>query len=176
MAPMPPLAALFLLTLGFGAFLSAPVWAHPTTDSTVGAIIESTVGASAALGTAPSTALSASAAPTAVPWVAIVVLAVVVIALRRWPRPALGIVVGLVLGLLTFENGVHSVHHLDDPGSAASCSVATAMAQVAGTPIDGAAPDSFVQPSYGRLGPDPQPGFKAVSLAIRQGRAPPRAV
>jgi hypothetical protein len=120
--------------------------------------------------------LSAPPAPTAVPWFAIVVLAIVAIVLRRWPRPTLGIVVGLILGLLTFENGVHSVHHLDDPGSAATCSVATATAQVAGTPIDGAASESFVPPSYEQIGSDPQPGFEAVSLAIRQGRAPPHTV
>jgi hypothetical protein len=176
MAPMSPLVMGYLLVLSVGAFLSVPAWAHPTTDSPVGAIIESTVGASAALDTAPSAALSAPPAPAAVPWVAIIVLAIGVIVLRGWPRPTLGVFVSLVLGVLTFENGVHSVHHLDDPASAATCSVATATAQVAGTPVDGAAAESFVQPSYERLVLEPRPGFEAVSLAIRQGRAPPHAV
>ena len=48
-------------------------------------------------------------------------------------------VVGVALAVLTFETGVHSVHHLGDEAGAAQCSVASASTHLAGTPEEGPA-------------------------------------
>jgi len=54
-------------------------------------------------------------------------------------RQAVASLLTLTLAVLTFETGVHSVHHLGDDAGAARCSVAAASNHLAGTPEDGPA-------------------------------------
>ena len=101
-----------------------------------------------------------------------------IIAWRR-PRRALVLAVVLILGLFAFENGVHSVHHLndlrhlDDLRSGATCSVAAATAHLAGTPVDSAPPEYRILTAQERVVLPQQLSFDASSLAAHQGRAPP---
>jgi hypothetical protein len=123
----------------------------------------------------PSTAAwSAAPAPPAIPWPSLFAVAAVIIVARR-PRRALALAIVLILGLFAFENGVHSVHHINDLQSGAACSVAAATVHVAGTPVDGTTAELLILPSQERLVLQQQPNFEALSLAVHQGRAPPLA-
>jgi len=101
------------------------------------------------------------------------------IAAWRRPRRALVPAIVVILTVFAFENGVHSVHHLnarhhaDDLRSGATCTVAAATAQLAGTPVDGAVDAPFIPAAPERLILQQQLSFDASSLAVHQGRAPP---
>jgi len=105
-------------------------------------------------------------------------VAVMIVAWRR-PRRALALAIVLILGLFAFENGVHSVHHLndlrqvDDLRSATKCPVAAATTHLAGTPVDGATHEHLVLTSPERVVLPQQLGFEASCIAVHQGRAPP---
>jgi hypothetical protein len=62
------------------------------------------------------------------------------------PRRTLVTAIVLVLGVLTVETGVHSVHHLTDRQAAADCVVASATAHVHGA-TDVTAPDAIWLPT-----------------------------
>lgn len=162
-----------LLVLAACAIWCAPAWAHPA----LGTTYEPPVVAEAA---APSTAAwSAAPAPRAVPWAG--VLAAAAAAMPAWlrTRRAFALALVLVLAVLAFENGVHSVHHLGDPRhlndlrSDTTCVVAAATAHVSGTTVDGPTPEHLVLPSPERLVVRQLPSLEALSLAAHQGRAPP---
>jgi hypothetical protein len=65
----------------------------------------------------------------------VVLAAVSAAGMVRRKRLALSLV--LLLAVLGFEAGFHSVHHLDDPARAAECAVAVATAHLAGSLVDG---------------------------------------
>ncbi|MGH7333117.1 MAG: hypothetical protein ACREKS_10320 [Candidatus Rokuibacteriota bacterium] len=52
-------------------------------------------------------------------------LLILMAGVARWRRPV-ALALGLIALVLTFENGVHSVHHLGSPSEAAHCAVAVA--------------------------------------------------
>jgi hypothetical protein len=167
---MPPmsrsLALLSLLVLGASAAWCAPAWAHP--------VVELTVDPQVVVETPSTDGWSAAPAPPTIPWPGLFAVAVVIIVARR-PRRALALAIVLILGLFAFENGVHSVHHIHDLRSEATCSVAAATVHVNGTPVDGTIPEPLILPSQERLALQQQPNFEAWSLAVHQGRAPPLA-
>ena len=122
----------------------------------------------------PSTATWHPApAPPALPWMGIVVGALVAVAVARRPRRAVALAIVFVLALFAFETGVHSVHHLNDHGSGATCAVASGTAHVTGTLVDGGAGETLVLESLERLVLDSRPNVEIRSLAVHQGRAPP---
>jgi hypothetical protein len=106
-----------------------------------------------------------------VPWPAILAAAAALIVGWRRPRRALALAIVLILALFAFENGVHSVHHLndlrhlDDLRSGLTCHVAAASAHLSGTPVDATTPEYLVVQH--------QPAVDALSLSAHQGRAPP---
>jgi hypothetical protein len=114
-----------------------------------------------------------------VPWPAILAAAAALIVAWRRPRRALALAIVLILALFAFENGVHSVHHLndvrhfDDLRSGLTCHVAAASAHLSGTPVDATTPESLVLPAYERVVVQSQPAVDALSLSAHQGRAPP---
>src|SRR5215510_1889170 len=95
---------------------------------------------------APTTMPAWSSAPTlpAMPWPALLGAAAALVFAWWRPRRALTLGIVMILAVLAFENGVHSVHHLnqvrhlDDLRSSSTCPVAAAIAHVAGTLVDGA--------------------------------------
>ena len=83
-----------------------PAWAHPA--------IEAAAQAPAPAVAAPTATWSSAPTPPAVPWPAILAAAAALIVAWRRPRRARALAIVLILALFAFENGVHSVHHLND--------------------------------------------------------------
>ena len=148
-----------------------PTWAHPAFE----AVAQTPAPAVAA----PTATWSSAPTPPAVPWPAILAAAAALIVAWRRPRRALALAIVLILALFAFENGVHSVHHLndlrhlDDLRSGLTCHVAAASAHLSGTPVDATTPESLVLPAYERLVVQSQRVVDALSLSAHQGRAPP---
>ena len=167
------LSMISLLVLAVCAFSCAPALAHPALDTAVGSSAPTPIAA-------PSTmAWSSAPTPPVIPWPAMLAAAAAVIVAWRRPRRALALAIVMILGLFAFENGVHSVHHLndlrhlDDLRSGAICQVAAATAHVAGTLVDGLTPEHLVLPSPVRLVLPQHLSLEALSPAAHQGRAPP---
>jgi hypothetical protein len=115
-----------------------------------------------------------SAAPApAPPWAAIAVVAVAALAVAWRPRRVLALTLVLVAGVLAFETGVHSTHHLGQPEEAAACAVAAMATQLnadlVGTALD-TVPVHVVEILPAAPGP---PVVPARPLAPDAGRAPP---
>src|SRR6516225_5534267 len=135
-ARMSPMSRRFIITavllLAASVLWGAPAWSHPA--------LEVAVDVASAT---PASTLAWSSAPTlpAVPWPALLGAAALVFAWWR-PRRALALGIVMILAVLAFENGVHSVHHLnqvrhlDDLRSSSTCPVAAATAHIAGTLVD----------------------------------------
>jgi len=154
-----------MLVLVVSGFWGAPASAHPALEIAAGLPQATTPPATMAWSSAPT--------PLVVPWPAMLAIAVALIVTWRRPRRALVLAIVLILGVFAFENGVHSVHHLNDLRSGPTCSVAAATAHLAGTPIDGATPDHLVLTSQERVVLPQQLSFVVPCLAAHQGRAPP---
>lgn len=158
-----------VLLLAASVLWGAPAWSHPA--------LEVAVDVASAT---PASTLAWSSAPTlpAVPWPALLGAAALVFAWWR-PRRALALGIVMILAVLAFENGVHSVHHLndlrhrEDLRSGLTCHVAAATAHLSGTPVDVATHESLVLPSYESVVVPAQPDVDARSLSAHQGRAPP---
>jgi len=154
---------------------SAPAWAH----SAVKAAAESPAASVPAPMAAAMAASTAAAAAPSVPWPAILAAAAALIVAWRRPRRALALAIVLILALFAFENGVHSVHHLNDVRhledlrSGLTCHVAAATAHLSGTPVDVATHESLVLPSHESVLVLAQPDVDTRSLSAHQGRAPP---
>ena len=150
---------------------SAPAWAHSAFKAAAEAPVPTAP--------APMAAWTAAAAAPSVPWPAILAAAAALIVAWRRPRRALALAIVLILALFAFENGVHSVHHLndlrhrEDLRSGLTCHVAAATAHLSGTPVDVATHESLVLPSYESVVVPAQPDVDARSLSAHQGRAPP---
>jgi hypothetical protein len=172
MARMSPRIAL-IAALGLGACMSccAPAWAH------------SVLEVAAPVPAAPASGATWTSAPSlpAVPGPAVLAAAAALLVAWRRPRRALALAIVLVLALFAFENGVHSVHHLndlrhlEDLRSRLTCHVAAAMAHLSGTPVDTTTLESLVLPSYEGVVVPTQSAVAARSLSAHQGRAPPRS-
>ena len=92
---------------------------------------------------------------------------------RRPQVVALGLV--LLLGLVAFEMGLHSVHHGADPLHAVTCVVAAASAHLAATAVDFLVAVDVMLPAVAAA-PEIDPfGRLTSSLRPDQGRAPPSA-
>ena len=164
------------LVLAASMLWGTPVSAHPTPEVRAALEAQAELPVPSAL---PSSLWSAAPTPPTVPWPIVLAVAAVSIAAWRRPRRALVLAIVLILGLFAFENGVHSVHHLndvrhlDDLRSGATCTVAAATAQLSGTPVDYAVEAQLIPASPERLVPQQSLSFDASDLAAHQGRAPP---
>jgi hypothetical protein len=172
MTPMSRRFALIsALVLAASVSWCGPAMAHPA--------IEAAAQSSTPAVAVPTATWSSAPTPPAVPWPAILAAAAALIVAWRRPRRALALAIVLILALFAFENGVHSVHHLndlrhlEDLRSGLTCHVAAATAHLSGTPVDVTTPEDLVLPSYERLVVQHQPAVDALSLSAHQGRAPP---
>jgi hypothetical protein len=164
------------LVLAASMLWGTPVSAHPMAEVRAALELQAELPVPT---TSPSLLWSAAPAPPSVSWP--IVLAVVAVSIATWRRPrrALALAIVLVLGLFAFENGVHSVHHLndlrhlDDLRSGATCTVAAATAQLSGTPVHYAIEAQLIPASPERLVLQQSLSFDASDLAAHQGRAPP---
>jgi len=160
-----------VLVLAASIFSGVPAWAHPALEVAADLSVAATPPSTMAWSSAP--------APPTVPLPAMLAAVAVMIVAWRRPRRALALAIVLILGLFAFENGVHSVHHLndlrqvDDLRSATKCPVAAATTHLAGTPVDGATHEHLVLTSPERVVLPQQLGFEASCIAAHQGRAPP---
>ena len=117
--------------------------------------------------------LTAAAPAPALPWVAVAVLATVALVGAWRPRRAVAMGLVLMLGLLAFEAGLHSTHHLGQPDEFSRCVVAGVSAQLSADLIDvtfdtptSPVPDTpLVVPAA--------PAIAARLVAPDAGRAPP---
>jgi hypothetical protein len=164
-------APLLALTLAVSLLWGVPASAHPTPELSTELAV--------ATSSAPTLAWSSAPAPPTIPWPLMLTVAAVLIVAGRRPRRALALAIVLILAVFAFENGLHSVHHLNDPRhpddlrSGAQCSVAAASAQLAGTPADGATQADVVLTSFERVALQQPLSFCLSCLAVHQGRAPP---
>jgi hypothetical protein len=169
-----PGLALLLVALTFVSLgVATPVWAHsehaaalstPGTDRHVD--VASTAPSVAAL------TLSAADVP-AFPW-PLLVAALIAIALGwRRPRRALALAMVLLLAVLCFEDGLHSVHHLTGQAKPVRCAIATATAHLMATAVDSVATTDIVLPVVPVAIEIAQSDPVARFLCPDQGRAPP---
>jgi fumarate reductase subunit D len=131
-------------------------------------------GTAAPIEAAPTVVtVAADTLPTSSPWLPLVAAAIGLLVALRWPRRAVTAVVVLVLVVFSYEQAIHSVHHLDDRKAAAACAVASASAQLSGTPVDSPAVADLLLPLL-QLGP-PDTAAKAAlrPCSAHRGRAPP---
>jgi len=196
---MPPMSrvrlAIFAVVALAGLLLATPVHAHrgpARGPAPAGAPIDVVPAAPVSAGpvpaasevppaplapaVAPRLAWVAGPEPVAPPWPLLAaVAAATAIAVRRRPRAALALGLVLLVGVLAFESGVHSVHHLGEQGHGNPCAVASTSLNLAGLEIEPA----VVLHSPAALG-------LAVALAVpsdpralpespHEGRAPPRS-
>ena len=164
-----------ILVLAVSVFTSGPAGAHPALKIAADAVAVALPTEAARPAATPESAAAWSAAPTlpSIPWPAMLAAAILLALAWRRPRRALALAIVLILGLLAFENGVHSVHHLGDLRSEATCSVAVATAHLAGTPVDGATQVHLVLMSPEHFVPQQPLSFESSYLVAHQGRAPP---
>jgi len=172
----PRSAALLLLVLGALAFWCVPASAHapaygeydqpalgPTADSQIVEV--------------PAAAWHAATSPLTLPWTGLAAALVLVIGVARRPRRGFALAIVLILALFAFEDGVHSVHHLNDPTGRAACAVALAAStHAADAPADGWTAEPLIVLVPERLLFEEPPSVNACPLAAHQGRAPPLAV
>ncbi len=124
----------------------------------------------------PSATWRPASPPLTLPWVGVAAALALVIAAVRRPRRALALAIVLILALFAFEDGVHSVHHLNDPTGRAACAVALAAStHAAGPPADGWTVEPLIVVVPERLVFETRPNLSSCPLAAHQGRAPPLA-
>ena len=126
---------------------------------------------------APPDTRSWVAAPrhTSIPWALVAAAGLgALVGLVRRPRTAVAVALVLLVGVLAFESGVHSVHHLGDPGRASGCVLASTSLNLSGLEVEPVALDGALAP----IGP---PVSAAAPLhaharpeSPHEGRAPPR--
>jgi hypothetical protein len=163
-----------LLVLAVLLLSSGPAWSHSVLD------VATHVAADVPTAAPASTmAWSAAPMPSTVPWPAILGVAAALMLAWRRPRRALALAIVSILVVLAFENGLHSVHHLnqvrhlDDLRSSSTCPVAAATAHLAGTPVDRAVERHLVPTLPERVVAQSLLRVDASGLAVHQGRAPP---
>jgi hypothetical protein len=115
-------------------------------------------------------ALVSAAGPARGLWTLLAVLALGAVAVARHRR-SVALAAAAVLVLITFEVGLHSVHHIGEPGGG-KCVVAHAPAQTGALATDRIACEHPTEPTS-VLAASPGSPAIARSLAPDRGRAPP---
>jgi hypothetical protein len=88
-------------------------------------------------------------------------------------RRATALSLALIALPLAFETGLHSIHHLSEPGQAADCAVATAAAHHSGTTVDDASPDLAPIESPRLVVIAPRARIVSLRPLSHEGRGPP---
>jgi hypothetical protein len=145
---------------------AAPAWAHVSTTPVIEPPALATFG--------PET-LSAGTPAAPQLWLALAGAALVAAALARRRRP-LAVALALLLALVAFEAGLHSVHHMTDKvADGNQCVVAAASSHVGGLSVTAVA---IHQPGDAPKFAAPAPSVLRISsrfAAPDLGRAPPAA-
>jgi hypothetical protein len=105
---------------------------------------------------------------------AFAVLLVALVSARR-PRWAISVIAVLALVVLSFEAGLHSVHHLGDDRGASQCSVASTSSHLAGTTAEPPSVNVSALPNAERLLVSECSALSRHPFRPDAGRAPPPA-
>ena len=160
-----PLLGLLVATLVVGAVAPAAAHQRPERDLQPAAFPVAVI---------PFVETLTSAAPApAPPWTAIAVLAVGALAIAWRPRRGLALALVLSAGILAFETGVHSAHHLGQAEEAARCAVAGMATQLNADLVDISLDTVPVTVSASRIVALASPVVPARLVAPDAGRAPP---
>ena len=160
-----------------GLLLATPVHAHrgPARDPAPAAAPIDVVPPAPEVAP-PQLAWVAGPEPVALPWPLLAAVATAAaIAVRRRPRAALALGLVLLVGVLAFESGVHSVHHLGEQGHGNPCAVASTSLNLTGLEIEPgvvlSAPAALGLAVAMAVPSDP----RALPESPHEGRAPPRS-
>jgi hypothetical protein len=164
------LAVLLLVAASALALSGLPASAHaPAHD-------EYDPPASSQIVDGPAVTWRAAPAPVTLPSLVVAVALGLLGAAARRPRRAFTLALVAILALFAFQDGVHSVHHLNDPTGRTTCAVAAAAATHVAAPADGGcAVEAAIVIVAERLPLEEPPRLDACPLAAHQGRAPPLA-
>ena len=118
-----------------------------------------------------------AAAPASARLPTLIFAAALLVALlaRRRARRAIVLTLVVLLSVLAFENGLHSVHHGLDERRLASCPVGLASSQLSATPVEDIAAAELILDVVAAAPERSQPDVAVRALSPRQGRAPPSA-
>jgi hypothetical protein len=111
--------------------------------------------------------------PTDTPWAAMTTLLAATLLVAWRPRRVLALALVLVIGVLAFETGIHSTHHLDRADEAASCTVAGVSAQLSADLIDTSLDVPQAPLAEMSVAVRSTPVVVARAVAPDAGRAPP---
>jgi hypothetical protein len=171
-----PGLALLLVALTFVSLgVATSAWAHSEHAAALSTAGDARHGDLASVTTGDVAALTLSAAPDvpAFPW-PLLVAALIAVALGwRRPRRAIALAIVLLLAVLCFEDGLHSVHHLTGQAKPVRCAIATATAHLTATAVDSVATTDIVLPVVPVAIEIAQTDPVARFLCPDQGRAPP---
>jgi hypothetical protein len=160
--------ALVLIAATFAA--TAPVSAHPQAHPATAAPSPAPLVAPAAL---LSEVLTAAAPLPETPWAMLVALAVLMPLLAWCPRRVVALALVVVVAILAFETGIHSTHHLGQPGEAARCVVAGVSSGLSADVVDTAHDLPRAVAAETRVAALAPPVVIARAVAPDAGRAPP---
>ena len=172
----PKLAGLLLLGALLVVLAGAPADAHRGLLPALPAVVAPVEEAPPAVERLPLHAWVAAPAPPAMPWPLVVGLLAASVVALRWPRRAVALGLVLLAAVFAFENGVHSVHHLTDPGRGGDCALASASQNVSGTEVSPVVVD-WVPVVLGATPPRRDPSILPDRpFRLFEGRAPPQLV
>jgi hypothetical protein len=161
-----PVAVLALLLCG----LVLPVSAHPGFGGDGTASEPAPVSAGPP---APLSTLTASPAPAALPALAFVGALLIALVTWRGRRRAMAPILIILLAILLYEDGLHSVHHGPAPQAADSCATLAVSSHAVGTEVEMSV---FATPTLVALAPTLPITVQVPADHIPrpdQGRAPP---
>jgi hypothetical protein len=124
----------------------------------------------------PVHVLVAAPATPALPWPFVVAVLLASAVALRWPRRALALGLILLAAVFAFENGVHSVHHLADPGRGSDCALASASQNVSGTEVSPIVIERAPVPLGAAMALRGPASLPDRPFRLHEGRAPPQAV
>ena len=169
------LALSFIGALLGAGFFAGPAAAHLPRFAPVVDVVPEPAAAPDRTPALLDLAWTAAPTPAGVPWYLVVALSGLAALGARRPRRNLALALVLLLAIFAFENGLHSVHHLNDQDRGESCAVASASQHVAGTEVEG----SFTAAAPAPAEPPRVASVRVIrsvrSLGPHEGRAPPVA-
>lgn len=118
-----------------------------------------------------------SVAPVSAQLPTVIFGAALLVALLGYRRARRAVVLTLVviLAVLAFENGLHSVHHGLDERRLASCPLGAASSHLSATPVEDIAAAELILDVVAVAPERSQPDVAVRALSPHQGRAPPSA-
>ena len=169
------LALSFIGALLGAGFFAGPAAAHLPRFAPVVDVVPEPAAAPDRTPALLDLAWTATPTPAGVPWYLVVALSGLAAVGARRPRRNLALALVLLLAIFAFENGLHSVHHLNDQDRGESCAVASASQHVAGTEVEGGFTAAAPAPAEPTRVASVRVIRSARSLGPHEGRAPPVA-